>query len=157
MALDSVYTIDSSNATPYTADRKTDEKSGNDIFKAQGGVANRSGFGRVVLSKRGAVHTVHHGNGPANQAAFPAIKAVIEHGIEIYRDNNHNGQGYDTITFAAPITLFGEEAPLAVVVKAFESANSDKTFYIHEICDAEGNYIQMTEESPNKKPAAPTS
>ena len=151
MALDSVYTIDSSNATPYTADRKTDEKSGNDVFKAQGGVANRSGFGRVVLSKRGAVQTVHHGNGPAKQAAFPAIKAVIEQGIEIYRDNNHNDQGYDTITFSAPITFFGEEAPLAVVVKSFESVNADKTFYIHEICDAEGNYIQMAEEYPNKK------
>ncbi len=151
MALDSVYTIDSSNATPYTANRKTDEKSGHAVFKEQGGIANRPGFGRVVLSKRGAVHTIHHGNGPAKQAAFPAIKAVVEQGIEIYRDNNHDDQGYDTVTFSAPITFFGEEAPLAVVVKSFESANADKTFYIHEICDAEGNYIQMAGESSNKK------
>ena len=151
MALNSVYTIDASNATPYTSDWKTDEKSGHAVFKYQGGSVNRPGFGRVVLSKRGAVQTVHHGNGPAKQAAFPAIKAVIEHGIEIYRNNNHNNQGYDTITFSAPITFFGKEAPLAVVVKSFESANADKTFYIHEICDAEGNYIQMAEEDSNKK------
>lgn len=151
MSLDSVYTIDPSNATPYTSDRKEDEKSGNAVFKAQGGIANRPGFGRVVLGKRGAIQTVHHGNGPAKQAAFPAIKAVIEHGIDIYRDNNHNGQGYDTVTFSAPVTFFGEKAPLAVVVKSFESVNSDKTFYIHEICDAEGNYIQMAAESFNKK------
>ena len=150
MELDSVYTIDASNATPYTADRKTDEKSGHSVFKSQGGVANRPGFGRVVLSKRGAVQTIHHGNGPAKQAAFPAIKAVIEHGVEIYRDKNHNGQGYDTVTFSAPITFFGNDAPLAVVVKAFDSANADKTFYVHEICDSEGNYIQLADEDSKK-------
>ena len=151
MALDSVYTIDASNATPYTSDWKTDEKSGHAVFKAQGGVANRPGFGRVVLSKRGAVHTIHHGNGPAKQAAFPAIKAVVEHGIEIYRDNNHDNQGYDTITFSAPISFFGADSPLAVVVKSFDSANADKAFYIHEICDAEGNYIQLEEADFEQK------
>ena len=151
MALDSVSTIDATNASVYTADRKKDAKSGAAVFMAQGGVANRAGFGRVVLGKRGAVHTVQHGNGPAKQAAFPAIKAVIERGIEIYRDDNHEGRGYDTITFSAPITFFEEKAPLAVVVKSFESVNADKTFYIHEICDAEGNYIQLAAEDSNKK------
>ncbi|MBQ8805532.1 MAG: hypothetical protein IJZ68_03545 [Bacteroidaceae bacterium] len=49
---------------------------------------------------------MYHGNGPAKQAAFPAIKAVIENGIEIVRDINHKGRGYDTVTFAAPIDFF---------------------------------------------------
>lgn len=151
MELDSVYTIDASNAIPYTSDRKTDEKSGHAVFKAQGGVANRTGFGRVVLSKRGVVHTIYHGNGPAKQAAFPAIKAVVEHGIEIYRENNHDNQGYDTITLSAPISFFGSDVPMAVVVKSFYSANSDKTFYIHEICDAEGNYIQFEDADFEQK------
>lgn len=151
MELDSVYTIDASNAIPYTSDRKTDEKSGHAVFKSQGGVANRTGFGRVVLSKRGVVHTIYHGNGPAKQAAFPAIKAVVEHGIEIYRENNHDNQGYDTITLSAPISFFGSDVPMAVVVKSFYSANSDKTFYIHEICDAEGNYIQFEEADFEQK------
>ena len=143
MALDTVDTIDSSNATPYTGIRKVDEISGRDVFKAQGGVAIRPGFGRVHIGKKGAVNTVFHGNGPAKQAAFPAIKAVIENGIEIARDYNHDGLGFDTITFSAPIKFFGNKSPLAVVVKVFESVNADKTFYIHEICDAQGNYIQM--------------
>ena len=38
-----------------------------------------------------------------------------------------------------------------MVVKSFESANADKTFYIHEICDSEGNYIQLKPEDLNKK------
>lgn len=151
MALDTAYEITAENATPFTSDRKTDEKSGNDVFKAQGSVANRLGFGRVVLSKRGAVHTVHHGNGPAKQASFPAIKAVIEQGIEIYRDVDHEGRGFDTVTFSAPIKFFGNDAPLAAVVKVFNSANADKTFYIHEICDAEGNYIQFSENGAKTK------
>ena len=143
IALDTVATIDSSNATPYTGIRKIDEISGRDAFKAQGGLAIRPGFGRVHIGKKGAVNTVFHGNGPAKQAAFPAIKAVIENGIEIARDYNHDGLGFDTITFSAPIKFYGKKAPLAVVVKVFESVNADKTFYIHEICDAQGNYIQM--------------
>ncbi len=151
MALDAVYEIDSKNATPFTSDRKTDEKSGNDVFKGQGGIANRPGFGRVVLSKRGAVHTVHHGNGPAKQASFPAIKAVIEQGIEIYRDINHEGRGFDTVTFSAPINFFGSPAPLATVVKVFDGVNADKAFYIHEICDAEGNYMQFPEDGAEQK------
>ena len=143
MELDTVATIDSSNATPYTGNRKIDEISGRDAFKAQGGIAIRPGFGRVHIGKKGAVNTVFHGNGPAKQAAFPAIKAVIENGIEIAKDYNHDGLGFDTITFSAPIKFFDNKSPLAVVVKVFESVNADKTFYIHEICDAQGNYIQM--------------
>ena len=151
MALDSVYTIDSSNATPYTADWKTDEKSAHEVFKSQGSAANRPGFGKVILGKKGAVQSIHHGNGPAKQAVFPAIKAVVEQGIEIGRDYNHNGQGFDTVTFSAPIDFFEKKSPLAVVVKTFESANADKTFYIHEICDSEGNYIRLGGEDSNKK------
>ena len=151
MALDIVYTIDSSNATPYTGIYKTDEESGKDVFKGQGGYANRPGFGRVVLGRKGAVSTVFHGNGPAKQAAFPAIKAVIEQGIEIGRDYNHNGKGFDTVTFAAPVNFFETKTPLGVVVKVSINGRGDKSFYIHEICDAEGNYIELADGVPTKK------
>ena len=156
MALDSVYTINSSNASPYVADLKKDENSGHAIFKAQGGVANRPGFGRVVLGKKGAVSTVFHGNGPAKQAAFPAIKSVIEQGVEIGSDSDHNGKGFGTVTFAAPINFFGTKAPLGVVVKVSINGRGDKSFYIHEICDAEGNYIELADGVPTKKEISST-
>ena len=156
MELDSVYTIDASNATPYVANLKDDENSGHAVFNAQGGVANRPGFGRVVLGKKGAVNTVFHGNGPAKQAAFPAIKSVIEEGIEIGRDYNHGDKGFDTITFAAPVIFFGTKAPLGVVVKVSINGRGDKSFYIHEICDAEGNYIQLKDGVPIKKEISST-
>ena len=151
MELDTVATIDSSNATPYSGDRKTDIDSGKAVFKAQGGVAIRKDFGRVVIGGRGARQTIYHGNGPAKQAAFPAVKAVIENGIEIARDYNHDGLGFDTITFSAPIKFYGSKSPLAVVVKVFEGVNADKTFYVHEICDAQGNYIQLDESEFEQK------
>ena len=151
MELDTVATIDSSNATPYAKDLKEDEASGLKVFKEQGGAAVRPGFGRVVLGRKGVVHTAFHGNGPAKQAAFPAVKAVIENGIEIGRDINHKGRGYDTVTFAAPIDFFQTKAPLGVVVKVFENGRGDKSFYIHEICDAEGNYIELVDGVPTKK------
>ena len=156
MALDSVYTIDSSNATAYTSDLKTDEKSGHAVFKAQGGFANRPGFGIVILGKKGIVSTVFHGNGPAKQAAFPAIKAVIEQGIEIGWDYRHNGKNVDTVTFAAPVTFFGEKSPLGTVVKVAVNGRGEKSFYIHEICDAEGNYIQLEDGVVSKKEISST-
>ena len=151
MALDTVATIDSSNETPYAGDLKEDENSGKKVFKEQGGAAVRSGFGRVILGRKGVVNTVFHGNGPAKQAAFPAIKAVIENGIEIGRDINHKGRGYDTVTFAAPIDFFQTKAPLGVVVQVFDNGRGDKSFYIHEIFDAEGNYIELVDGVPTKK------
>ena len=151
MALDTVYTIDSSNATPYTGIRKDDEICGKNVFKEQGGVAVRPGLGKVVLGRKGAVNTVFHGNGPAKQAAFPAIKAVIEQGIEIFQDINHKGRGYDTITYAAPVDFFKAKSPLGVVVQVFDNGRGDKSFYIHEICDAEGNYIELVDGVPTKK------
>lgn len=146
MNMDSVGKVTGSNAVKYTGDRKTDEKAAAKVFKTQGGLAYRPGFGKVHLSKRGIIHSIFHGNGPAKQASVPAIKAVVENGIEIYRDPNHKGRGYETVSFAAPIDFLGKKSPLIVVVKTVVDENSDKTLYIHEICDADGNYIQMDSE-----------
>lgn len=115
------------------------------------GSAFREGFGKVLLSRKGVVDTVFHGNGPAKQASFPAIKSVIENGMEIGSDPDHKGRGFDTVTFAAPIDFYGQKAPLGVVVKVYEKGLGDRTFYIHEICDAEGNYIRIGEGSAKKE------
>ena len=151
MKLEIVSAIDSHNSILYTSDFKTDEAAGFAIFKSQGGFANRDGFGKVVLGKKGIINTVYHGNGPAKQASIPAIKGVIEKGIEINKDYNHEGRGYDTVTFAAPVDFYGEKSALGVVVKVFNNGRGDKSFYIHEICDAEGNYIQMNSGDTDKK------
>lgn len=151
MSIGSVYAINEGNATGYTGDRKKDEIAGHKVFLSQGGYADRTGFGRVILGKRGIVDTVFHGNGPAKQASIPAIKGVIEKGIEINFDENHEGRGYDTVTFAAPVDFFGEKSALGVVVKVFNNGRGDKSFYIHEICDSEGNYMKMDSVFPDKK------
>ena len=151
MSIDSVYAINDGNATGYTGDRKNDEVAGHKVFLSQGGYADRPGFGRVILGKRGIVDTVFHGNGPAKQASIPAIKGVIEKGIEINFEENHEGRGYDTVTFAAPVDFFEEKSALGVVVKVFNNGRGDKSFYIHEICDSEGNYMKMDSVFPDKK------
>ena len=145
MEMDSVATIDISNATEYVGVHKLDEKAGLAEFRRQGGSAYREGFGKVLLSRKGAVDTVFHGNGPAKQASFPAIKAVIERGVEVGSDPDHKGRGYDTVTFAAPIDFFGDKKLLGVVVKVYRNGRGDTAFYIHEICDSEGNYVRMDE------------
>ena len=148
MNMESVAAIDPSNATVYTGVHKLDEKAGLAEFRKQGGTAYRVGFGKVLLSRKGVVDTVFHGNGPAKQASFPAIKSVIENGLEIGSDPDHKGRGYDTFTFAAPIDFFGKKKLLGVVVKVYRSGRGDTSFYIHEICDSEGNYVRM--DAPNE-------
>ena len=143
MAMESVTSINKENGVPFLGSRNENYKAGGKVFKAQGGLAVREGYGTVQLTVNGAKESVYHGNGPAKQATFPAIKAVIEHGLEVGRDYNHNGKGFDTVTFAAPIDFFGHKEALGVVVKEFNSAVGEKNFYIHEICDQNGNYIQL--------------
>lgn len=156
MKIDPVYTIDEKNASTYTSIHKEDEAIGRSVFRTQGGFAFRPGFGRVVLGRKGIVDTVFHGNGPAKQASVPAIKAVIEQGVEIGSDKNHKQRGYDTVTFAAPVNFFGTESVLGVVVKIYDNGRGDKSFYIHEIFDAEGNYIELLNGVPTKKEISST-
>ena len=48
--------------------------------------------------------------------------------------------GSDTYTFAAPVTFETEKIGMAVVVK--QAGNSARPgYYVHEICDSKGNYV----------------
>ena len=143
MQMKSVASISKENAVPFLASRLENTKAGAKVFASQGGTAVRKGYGTVHLTVNGAKESIFHGNGPAKQATFPAIKAVIEQGVEVGRDYNHNGKGFDTVTFAAPIDFFGNKEALGVVVKEFNNAVGEKNFYIHEICDENGNYIKL--------------
>ena len=48
---------------------------------------------------------------------FIAVPQVLKKGMEIYQHYQHKGRGYDTVTFAAPVTINGITGNMAVVVK----------------------------------------
>lgn len=143
---------------PYTGDRRTDENIAKEVFEKAGNIAQRKGFGKVQLTKAGIKHSIFQGNSAAKQAAFSAVKDVIEQGREIARDVNHKGRNFDTYTFAAPVFFGEQKAAVAVVVKESIEQRSNKSYYIHEIYDSEGGFIRLDEEgnilSENKKRAA---
>ena len=64
-------------------------------------------------------------------------------GLIAVKDITTANKGFDTVTFAAPIDFYGKKEALGVVVKEFNNAVGEKNFYIHEICDENGNYIQL--------------
>lgn len=145
MAMESVSKIPiDERRVPYTGDRKIDEKVARDSFREQGLNAYRPEFGNVELTMKGIKHSIYHGNSAAKQAAFAAVKDVIEQGKQIYTDERHKGNEFDTYTYAAPVELGYEKIGMAVVVK--QTGNGGHPgYYIHEICDSKGNYIDLDE------------
>ena len=126
----------------YTGDRKTDEKAAQNVFKNQGLTAYRKELGNIDLSRKGINHSIYHGNNAAKQAAFSAVKDVIEKGRYIHIDDSHKGKKFDTHTFAAPVTMGTEKIGMAVVVK--QAGNGARPgYYVHEICDSKGNYVDL--------------
>lgn len=126
----------------YTGDRKTDEKAAQNIFKNQGLTAYRKELGNIDLSRKGINHSIYHGNNAAKQAAFSAVKNVIEKCRYIHINDSQKGKNFDTHTFAVPVTMGTEKIGMAVVVK--QAGNGGHPgYYIHEICDSKGNYIDL--------------
>lgn len=145
MAMESVSEIPiDERRVPYTGSKKADEKAAQNVFRKQGLKAYREGFGKIDLSRKGIDHSIFHGNSAAKQAAFAAVKDVIEHGKQVYEDQDHKGMGSDTYTFAAPVTFGTEKIGMAVVVRKAGNGGHPG-YYIHEICDSKGNYIDLDE------------
>lgn len=90
----------------------------------------RDGVGTVVLDARSVKDSIAHGLGRNKAAAFAAVPDVIKSGIEIDRQSNWKGRGYDSVTIAAPISINGEGCVAVVVLT--QSLNSNR-FYLHEV------------------------
>lgn len=90
----------------------------------------RDGIGIVVLDARSVKDSIAHGLRRNKAAAFAAVPDVIKSGIEIDRQRNWKGRGYDSVTIAAPISINGE-GYVAVVILT-QSLNSNR-FYLHEV------------------------
>lgn len=81
MAMESVSEIPiDERRVSYTGRKKADEKAAQNIFKNQGLTACRKELGNIDLSRKGINHSIYHGNNAAKQAAFSAVKDVIEKG-----------------------------------------------------------------------------
>lgn len=128
----------SSKAIPFVEGRTMAEKA-KKMFEAIKGVVSRPGFGDIDINGRSVKDDLSHGVGAAKAAVIPAIPEVLRRGQQIDFQQNWKGRPYDGYVFAAPVTMDGETAYVATVVKR----TSKNRFYLHEVIDANGNVIKI--------------
>lgn len=128
----------SSKAIPFVEGRTMAEKA-RKMFEAIKGVVTRPGFGDIDINGRSVKDDLSHGVGGAKAAVIPAIPEVLRRGQQIDFQQNWKGRPYDGYVFAAPVTMDGETAYVAAVVKR----TSKNRFYLHEVIDANGNVIKI--------------
>ena len=120
------------------------------FVNAIGNKVNRPGFGDVLFSKGRIKNSmIGHGTGPSKIETFAAVPEVIRNGQQIDHQQNWKGRGYDTYTFAAPITYRGQPTYLGVIVT---KDNASNRYYLHEVVDANGDVIFRNDESPASTP-----
>lgn len=126
-------------------------------FDSLGNRVERSGFGTVELTAKGARTTIQHGNSAAKQAAVGAIPEIIKNGRQIGYEKNWQGRGYDTYVFAAPVEINGARLYESVIVNSYRHDNR-RAFYVHEVCWTDGSYVTLnTQGLPIKKEDTATS
>lgn len=115
------------------------------FFKSLGNKVSRNGLGDVELGEYGVGGMLNHR--PINRAKIVSVAAVpdvIKNGKQISYDPNWKGRGYESYTFAAPVTVNGTPVYVAAVVNKLPN----NKFYLSEMVDSNGNYIRI-EESPS--------
>ncbi len=126
-------------------------------FDSLGNRVERSEFGTVELTAKGARTTIQHGNSAAKQAAVGAIPEIIKNGRQIGYEKNWQGRGYDTYVFAAPVEINGARLYESVIVNSYRHDNR-RAFYVHEVCWTDGSYVTLnTQGLPIKKEDTATS
>jgi|GEM_PF-1555732 len=111
-------------------------------FDSLGNRVERSEFGTVELTAKGARTTIQHGNSAAKQAAVGAIPEIIKNGRQIGYEKNWQGRGYDTYVFAAPVEINGARLYESVIVNSYRHDNR-RAFYVHEVCWTDGSYVTL--------------
>lgn len=116
-----------------------------DLFASVGNVAHREGFGEVELNRYGVDGIINHKPNRSKVLGVAAIKEVIEKGYIIKTNLNWKGRGYDSYMIAAPVGLGDATVYVAAVVNRDQGTNK---FYLDEVVDQDGNYINIKNEAP---------
>lgn len=116
-----------------------------DLFASVGNVAHREGFGKVELNSYGVDGIINHKPNRSKVLGVAATKEVIEKGYIIKTNLNWKGRGYDSYMIAAPVGLGDATVYVAAVVNRDQGTNK---FYLDEVVDQDGNYINIKNEAP---------
>ena len=98
-------------------------------FDSVGGKVSTT-YGDVELRRKGIKSSLGHGIGRNKAVAFKAVPEVLKNGKIIDYQKNWKNRGYDTVVFAAPLSIAGQEYFMASVVVVEATKNA---FYLHEV------------------------
>lgn len=86
-------------------------------------------IGTVRITTSGLKHLTRY-KSKLKSALVPCVKDVIENGMIVDVDDNHDLRGEPTVVLAAPVTLDGKGYYMGVAVR--QANNLDKMYHIHE-------------------------
>lgn len=112
-------------------------------LRASGYRVERPNGNTIEFSPKDINSGLRYLSGAGEIAAYSALPAVLKRGKEIYREANHKGRGYGTITFAAPVEINGVRGNMAVVVRQTKGQRYD----VHRILMPDGSAFVFQEKA----------
>ena len=108
-----------------------------------GNRVDRQGYGSIEVSRKDVNSALNYLQSDGEIAAFTALPHVLKRGKEIYREADHKGRGYSTVTFAGPVEINGTRGNMAVVVRETSKNHYD----IHRIVMPDGSAFTFAEKT----------
>lgn len=108
-----------------------------------GNRVDRQGYGEIEVSRKDVNSALNYLQSDGEIAAFAALPYVLKRGKEIYREADHKGRGYSTVTFAAPVVINGTRGNMAVVVRETSKNHYD----MHRIVMPDGSAFTFAEKT----------
>ena len=112
-------------------------------IKKAGFSIDRQGYGRILIEPDDINSALNYIKDNGGISAFPAVPAVLRRGVEVFRDKNHKGRSYDTVTFAAPVVINGVRGNMAVVVRETGKNRYD----MHRIVLPDGSAFEFVQKA----------
>lgn len=108
-----------------------------------GNRVDRQGYGEIEVSRKDVNSALNYLQSDGEIAAFAALPHVLKRGKEIYREADHKGRGYSTVTFAGPVEINSTRGNMAVVVRETSKNHYD----MHRIVMPDGSAFTFAEKT----------
>ena len=139
-AMDVVAAVTAPDISKWPAQRKKEWAL--ETLKASGYKIDIQSFGVVEIGKNQIETSLTYLDEPGELAAFACVPRVLKRGIQLAGHEDHKGRKFETVTFAAPVTINGVRGNMAVVVKKLDR-NLYKT---HRILMPDGSAFEFSEQ-----------
>ena len=108
-----------------------------------GNRVDRQEYGSIEVSRKDVNSALNYLQSDGEIAAFAALPHVLKRGKEIYREADHKGRGYSTVTFAGFVEINDTRGNMAVVVRETSKNHYD----MHRIVMPDGSAFTFAEKT----------